>query len=216
MGMTPEVLAQIFEPYFTTKGANGTGLGLSSVYGIIKQTGGFIWCESEPGEGTTFKIFLRPAKGATVAPSGEAPKGVAAPVAGGAETILVVDDERAVRELLVHILRSRGYHVIPANNAKSALEVLANEGQKVDLVVSDIVMPGMSGTRLVEDIQLRWPSIKLLLVSGHAHGVALKPDSTARKVPLLGKPFLPARLEAMVRDILDGVELRRQPDVQPE
>ena len=116
----------------------------------------------------------------------------------------------------MHILRGRGYRVIPAPDAKSALDVLDNPEHTVDLVVSDIVMPGMSGTRLVEDIQRRWPSIKLLLVSGHAHGVALKPDSTARKVPLLGKPFLPARLEAMVRDILDGVELRRKPDVQPE
>jgi len=94
--------------------------------------------------------------------------------------------------------------------------VLENPAYHVDLVVSDIVMPGMSGTRLVEDIQRRWPSIKLLLVSGHSQGVALKPDSTARTVPLLGKPFLPARLEAIVRDILDGAEVRRSTTVQPE
>jgi signal transduction histidine kinase/CheY-like chemotaxis protein len=214
-GMTPEILAQIFEPYFTTKGAGGTGLGLSSVYGIIKQTGGFIWCQSEPGVGTTFKIYLRPAGGA-VAPSAPAPDAAAPQVAGGVETILVVDDERAVRELLVHILRGRGYHVLPATDATTALDVLENPAYDVDLVVSDIVMPGMSGTRLVEDIQRRWPSIKLLLVSGHSQGVALKPDSTARTVPLLGKPFLPARLEAIVRDILDGAEVRRSTTVQPE
>ena len=213
-GMTPEVLRQIFEPYFTTKGTNGTGLGLSSVYGIIKQTGGFIWCHSELGKGTAFRIYLKPIAGATDAkPAAESAVDA---VAGGAETILVVDDERAVRELLTIILRGRGYSVIPASDAKTALEVLGSPDQRIDLVVSDIVMHGMSGTRLVEEIQTRWPTTKLLFVSGYSQGVALNPDSSARKVPLLGKPFTPVRLEAMVRDILDGVEGRRQPVVQPE
>jgi CheY-like chemotaxis protein len=213
-GMTPEVLRQIFEPYFTTKGSNGTGLGLSSVYGIIKQTGGFIWCDSELGKGTTFKIYLRPAAGAASSkPAADSPVDA---IAGGAETILVVDDERAVRELLTTILRGRGYTVIPAGDAKTALEVLGSPEHRIDLVVSDIVMHGMSGTRLVEEIQLRWPAMKLLFVSGYSQGVALNPDSSARKVPLLGKPFTPVRLEAMVRNILDGVEVRRHPVVQPE
>jgi DNA-binding NtrC family response regulator len=87
--------------------------------------------------------------------------------------------------------------------------VLSRQEQRIDLVISDIVMPGMSGTRLVEDIQKRWPAIKLLLVSGHSDGVAMNPDSGARKVPLLGKPFTPVRLENMVRDLLDGADLRR-------
>jgi two-component system, cell cycle sensor histidine kinase and response regulator CckA len=212
-GMPPEVLRQIFEPYFTTKGSNGTGLGLSSVYGIIKQTGGFIWCHSQPGEGTTFKIYLRPAAAAAAAE--RAPDAAADAVAGGAESILVVDDERAVRELLTMILRGRGYSVIPAGDAKTALDVLSSD-QHVDLVVSDIVMHGMSGTRLVEEIQSRWPAMKLLFVSGYSQGVALNPESSARKVPLLGKPFTPSRLEAMVRDILDGIEVRRNSAVQPE
>jgi signal transduction histidine kinase/CheY-like chemotaxis protein len=213
-GMTPEVLRQIFEPYFTTKGSGGTGLGLSSVYGIIKQSGGYIWCDSQPGAGTTFKIYLRPARG--VAEPQPAADTTAIPARGGVETVLVVDDERAVRELLTIILRGRGYTVIPAGDAKTALDVLSAPDQPVDLVVSDVVMPGMSGTRLIEDIQARWPGVKLLLVSGHSNGVALNPDSTARKVPLLGKPFTPLRLETMVRDILDGVEVRPRPVVQPE
>ena len=95
-------------------------------------------------------------------------------------------------------------------------EVLDSQDQHVDLVVSDIVMHGMSGTRLVEEIQSRWPAMKLLFVSGYSQGVALNPESSARKVPLLGKPFTPVRLEAMVRNILDGVEVRRHPVVQPE
>jgi two-component system cell cycle sensor histidine kinase/response regulator CckA len=130
--------------------------------------------------------------------------------------VLVVDDERAVRDLLTMILRSRGYTVIPAGDAKTALAVLSSADTHIDLVVSEIVMHGMSGTRLVEEIQSRWPSMKLLFVSGYSQGVALQPDSSARKVPLLGKPFTPLRLERMVRDILDGVELRRNPVVQPE
>jgi two-component system, cell cycle sensor histidine kinase and response regulator CckA len=213
-GMAPEVLRQIFEPYFTTKGSNGTGLGLSSVYGIIKQTGGFIWCDSELGKGTRFKIYLRPVAGAASnKPTADSP---ADAIAGGAETILVVDDERAVRELLTIILRGRGYTVIPATDARTALEVLGSPDQHIDLVVSDIVMHGMSGTRLVEEIQSRWPAMKLLFVSGYSQGVALNPESSARKVPLLGKPFTPVRLEAMVRNILDGAEVRRHPVVQPE
>jgi signal transduction histidine kinase len=213
-GMTPEILRQIFEPYFTTKGSNGTGLGLSSVYGIIKQTGGYIWCHSQPGKGTTFKIYLRPVAGsAEEKPSADAPMDN---IAGGAETILVVDDERAVRELLTMILRGRGYNVIPASDAKTALGVLSSPDQRIDLVVSDIVMHGMSGTRLVEEIQSRWPATKLLFVSGYSQGVALNPESSARKVPLLGKPFTPVRLEAMVRKILDGVEVRRHPVLKPE
>ena len=213
-GMPPEILAHIFEPFFTTKGANGTGLGLSSVYGIVKQTGGFIWCRSTPGEGTTFTIYLRPAKG--VPKDQAAAESPNAQVAGGAETILVVDDERAVRELLTQILRARGYNVMPAADARTALELLTTQHEAIDLVISDIVMNGMSGTRLVEEIQVKWPDKKLLLVSGFSQGVALQPESGARKVPLLGKPFTPSRLEKIVRDILDGAELRRSPVVQPE
>jgi signal transduction histidine kinase len=211
-GMSPDVLEHIFEPFFTTKGSGGTGLGLSSVYGIIKQTGGFIWCQSAPGEGTTFRIYLRPAAGAPDAAPAPPDEPSSAP-AGGTETILVVDDERGVRALLTQILRNRGYNVIPAGDAKTALEVL--DTQAVDLVISDVVMHGMSGTRLVEEVLGRWPSVKMLLVSGYSQGVALQPDSIARKVPLLGKPFTPVRLEAIVRDILDGVEVKRPP-VQPE
>ena len=213
-GMAPDILQHIFEPFFTTKGTGGTGLGLASVYGIVKQTGGFIWCRSTPGEGTTFTIYLRPAKGAAIAP--QAPDAMTAPVAGGTETVLVVDDERGVRLLLTQILKNRGYTVIPAADAKTALEALSAPDQQIDLVVSDIVMQGMSGTRLVEEIQLRWPTMKLLLVSGYSRGVALPPGSGAGKVPLLGKPFTPKRLEAIVRDILDGVEVRRTPARAPE
>ena len=213
-GMKPDILQHIFEPFFTTKGSGGTGLGLASVYGIVKQTGGFIWCHSTPGEGTTFTIYFRPAKGAAVAP--QAPDAMTAPVAGGTETVLVVDDERGVRLLLTQILRNRGYTVIPAADAKTALEALGAPDQQIDLVVSDIVLQGMSGTRLVEEIQLRWPTMKLLLVSGYSRGVALPPGSGAGKVPLLGKPFTPKRLEAIVRDILDGVEVRRMPARAPE
>jgi signal transduction histidine kinase len=214
-GIELGVLPHIFEPYFTTKGLGGTGLGLSSAYGIIKQTGGYIWCHSQPGAGTAFKIYLRPGTGVSVPDARASAADPPVLVNGGTETILVVDDEPAVLKLMTKVLRGPGYHVIPAPDAKTAIGLLSAPNQHVDLVVSDVVMPGMSGTRLAEVIHERWPWIKVLFVSGYSQGVDLAPDSSARAVPLLGKPFTPTRLGAMVRDILDGVGVRRSP-VQPE
>ena len=140
VGMPPDVLSQIFEPFFTTKGNRGTGLGLSSVYGIVKQSGGYIWCDSTPGQGTTFTIYLKPAAGA---PEAEAPGTRRQPerAPGGEERVLVVDDEPAVRRLLARILRSRGYDVFETEDAHSALAFMGSATRQMDLVVTDIVMP---------------------------------------------------------------------------
>ena len=202
-GMTPEIQAHIFEPFFTTKGNAGTGLGLSSVYGIVKQSGGFIWCHSEPGKGTTFKIYFRPAKEADV-PAPVAPEATLEPARGGAESILVVDDEPGVRKLLARILRTRGYTVHEAQDGASALAFLEGSAGTIQLVVSDIVMPGMSGTKLADEIHSRWPTLKLMFVSGYPQDAALQ-SGAAAGVPVLGKPFTPARIASMVRDLLDGV-----------
>jgi CheY-like chemotaxis protein len=199
--MTPELQAHIFEPFFTTKGNAGTGLGLSSVYGIVKQSGGFIWCDSEPGAGTTFKIYFRPAKGEVEAPA--APEIVTEPARGGIERVLVVDDEPGVRKLLVRILRSRGYDVSEAEDGAAALAFMDTSGDTIDLVVTDIVMPGMSGTKLAEELRSRWPDIKLMFVSGYPQDAALATGIAAR-IPVLGKPFTPARIATLVRDLLDG------------
>jgi signal transduction histidine kinase len=211
-GMPPEVLSQIFEPFFTTKGNRGTGLGLSSVYGIVKQSGGFIWCDSTPGQGTTFTIYLRPAAGdatpeVPLEPTEERAK-------GGEERVLVVDDEPSVRRLLARILRSRGYDVFETEDAQSALAFMSSADRPMDLVVTDVVMPKMSGVRLAEEIRTRWPSVKVLFVSGFPHadtlpsfpqGDTLPTSQMVSGIPLLGKPFTPDQIETMVRGLLDGV-----------
>jgi CheY-like chemotaxis protein len=202
VGMPPDVLSQIFEPFFTTKGNSGTGLGLSSVYGIVKQSGGYIWCDSTPGQGTTFTIYLRPAAGiaepeAPLTPSDERPR-------GGEERVLVVDDEPAVRRLLARILRTRGYDVFETEDAQSALAFMSSADRQMDLVVTDIVMPRMNGVRLAEEIRARWPAVKMLFVSGFPHGDAL-PTGPMAAIPLLGKPFTPDEIETAVRELLDGV-----------
>jgi signal transduction histidine kinase/ActR/RegA family two-component response regulator len=199
-GMPPDVLSQIFEPFFTTKGNRGTGLGLSSVYGIVKQSGGYIWCDSTPGQGTTFTIYLKPAAGVA---DTEAPNTPQERAAGGEERVLVVDDEPAVRRLLARILRSRGYDVFEAEDGQSALAFLSSANRPMDLVVSDIVMPSMSGVRLAEQIRAQWPSVKILFVSGFPTSDAL-PSSETSSIPLLGKPFTPDEIESKVRELLDS------------
>ena len=200
VGMAPEVLSQIFEPFFTTKGNRGTGLGLSSVYGIVKQSGGYIWCDSTPGQGTTFTIYLKPAAGTAASETPHAPQERAA---GGEERVLVVDDEPAVRRLLARILRSRGYDVFETEDAQSALAFLSSATRPMDLVVTDIVMPSMSGVRLAELIRAKWPSVKILFVSGFPAADALS-ASEIPSMALLGKPFTPDEIEAKVRELLDG------------
>ncbi len=200
-GMPPDVLSQIFEPFFTTKGNRGTGLGLSSVYGIVKQSGGYIWCDSAPGQGTTFTIYLKPAAGIaeTEVPHTQPQERAA----GGEERVLVVDDEPAVRKLLARILRSRGYDVFETEDAHSALALMNSANKPMDLVVTDIVMPSMSGVRLAEQIRAQWPSVKILFVSGFPSADAI-PASELPYSALLGKPFTPDEIEAKVRELLDG------------
>jgi signal transduction histidine kinase/ActR/RegA family two-component response regulator len=200
VGMPPEVLAQIFEPFFTTKGSRGTGLGLSSVYGIVKQSGGYIWCDSTPGQGTTFTIYLRPAAGSAEAEAPHAPQERAA---GGEERVLVVDDEPAVRRLLARILRSRGYDVFETEDGHSALAFMSSTNRQMDLVVTDVVMSSMSGVRLAEQIRAKWPAVKILFVSGFPTSDAL-PAAGSQSIPILGKPFTPDQIEAKVRELLDG------------
>ena len=203
-GMPPEVLAHIFEPFFTTKGSKGTGLGLSSVYGIVKQSGGFIWCDSSPGQGATFTIYLRPAPRAEKV---EAPV-VREPETArrGDERVLVVDDEPGVRKLLARILRQQGYDVFETEDGASALALLNSTNRQMDLVVTDLVMPKMSGTRLAEEIQTRWPAVKLLFVSGFPRGDSRQANASGRvaNVPVLHKPFTSHQIEKTVRDVLDA------------
>ncbi|RUX00254.1 response regulator, partial [Mesorhizobium sp. M2A.F.Ca.ET.037.01.1.1] len=215
-GIAPDVLKKIFEPFFTTKEVGkGTGLGLSMVYGIIKQTGGFIFCDSEIGKGTVFRIFL-PRHIAEVkkqAEPGAAPAAVAAAPAkpadtakdlSGSATVLLVEDEDAVRMGGVRALMSRGYTVHEASSGVEALEVFEALGGKVDIVVSDVVMPEMDGPTLLGELRKRQPDIKFVFVSGYAEDAFAKNLPADAHFGFLPKPFSLKQLATIVKDVLES------------
>ena len=200
-GMTEETMSHLFEPFFTTKGpGKGTGLGLATCHGIVKQNGGHIWVHSELGQGTTVTTLLP-----QVTPHARPADGVATLQAPstGTETILVVEDETSVRRLLVLGLRSHGYTVLHAANAADALEIAAR-APVLDMLVSDVIMPGMRGPELAARLSQVRPAAKLLLMSGHTDTMEAFRDPEGRPIQLLQKPFTPERLARKVREILDG------------
>jgi PAS domain S-box-containing protein len=200
-GMSAEVQSHLFEPFFTTKPqGEGTGLGLATCHGIVEQSGGYIWVHSEPGVGTEITILLPVAEGVE-SPIGEA--SVPLPPPTGTESVLVVEDDASVRRLAVLGLSSNGYAVLEAANAGEALEIGAGTAS-IDLLVSDVVMPGMRGPELAERMRVMRPSIRLLLVSGHAETSEAFRDGDSRVIQLLPKPFTPERLARKVREILDA------------
>jgi PAS domain S-box-containing protein len=200
-GMTPEVKSRLFEPFFTTKPATqNTGLGLATVYGIVVQSGGYIWVESELEKGTTFMIcFPRvAAEDETAVPVAE-PAGTA----GGSETILLVEDEIAVRSVAARVLLNQGYTVLEAANGEEALAVLEKAEGKVDLVLTDVVMPDMGGLQLAGQVQSRWPGLKLVYMSGYSEGDKLQPEMEDPQSVFLQKPFSAESLTVRVREVLD-------------
>ncbi|GAB4253515.1 response regulator [Deferrisoma sp.] len=200
-GMDEETLGHIFEPFFTTKEeGKGTGLGLATVYGIVKQSGGHIWVYSEPGRGTTFKIYL-PRAEAEARPDARARP--AAPPEGGRGRILVVEDEPAIRELLGTMLTQLGYDVTLAANGGEALLLVEEKGLRPDLVLTDVVMPHMSGKELVERLRQNRPDLRALFMSGYT-GAALPPGVLGEGVPFLPKPFTLRGLADAVRNALSG------------
>ena len=214
-GIAPDVLKKIFEPFFTTKEVGkGTGLGLSMVYGIIKQTGGFIYCDSEVGKGTIFRIFL-PRHVAEVRRAGEPADtaGVAAAPAksadivkdlSGSATVLLVEDEDAVRMGGVRALTSRGYTVHEASSGVEALEIFEALGGRVDIVVSDVVMPEMDGPTLLGELRKRQPDIKFVFVSGYAEDAFAKNLPADAHFGFLPKPFSLKQLATIVKDVLES------------
>jgi len=200
-GMSAETKAHIFEPFFTTKEVGkGTGLGLATVYGVVKQSGGFIWVESSPGKGATFEIYL-PQAVETTADAEKAPKAAALPRGSG--TILVVEDEAGVRELACEFLKISGYSVLEAHNGMEALVVAGRHTGPIHLVVSDMVMPRMGGAELAEKIQSVRPGVKMLLMSGYTD-YAGKEGAKAVQAVMLAKPFSQASLVEAVREALEG------------
>jgi PAS domain S-box-containing protein len=201
-GIPPEVKAHLFEPFFTTKGVGkGTGLGLATVFGIVKQSGGDITVESEPGKGATFTVIL---------PSQPAPRqrgGSSASfraVLRGTETVLVVEDEDAVRRIVKIALESAGYRVIEARNGPEALEAARTHSGEIQLVVTDVVMPKMSGRELVERIVKDHPGVRILYISGYMDDAVMRHGIVESGVAFLQKPFTPLALARKVREVFDG------------
>jgi two-component system cell cycle sensor histidine kinase/response regulator CckA len=201
-GMDAETLKHIFEPFFTTKGlGKGTGIGLATVYGIIKQSGGNIVVSSEVGKGTTFRIYL-PAEAASLETRFERP---AKEVAGGPETILVVEDEPDLRELICTFLKNYGYRVLEAVDVQQALQIAKTFGEPIQLTLTDVVMPGMSGREMVEQIQSVRPGMKVVYMTGYTDDIVVHHKVLEPGVSLLQKPFTRTDLAKKVRSVLDGV-----------
>jgi two-component system cell cycle sensor histidine kinase/response regulator CckA len=200
-GMDAETKARIFEPFFTTKQVGrGTGLGLSTVYGIVKQSGGQVLVQSELGHGTTFRVYL-PRVAGTAGPTPESR--VSAESLQGTETILLVEDEDAVRDLACRALEGFGYSVISARSGKEALEVCGRQTAMPDLLVTDVVMPQMSGPDLARALSALCPRMKILYISGYV-GDAFSSGTVLRGIDLLPKPFTPERLAMKVREVLSA------------
>ncbi len=208
-GMDAALRARIFEPFFTTKGPNrGTGLGLSTVQGIVRQGGGEITVESEPGAGTTFIILLPRAREPLALPRSRNGTGAAAPPASGTPAILLVEDEDAVRRLVGRILGEAGRHVIVAPTPALGLEILARDDARdgaIALLISDLVMPGMDGVELARRARAMRPTLPILFVSGYGEEAVARHDLPA-DAAILEKPFTPRELEARVRALLAGSE----------
>ncbi|HEX6408144.1 MAG TPA: PAS domain-containing protein [Gemmatimonadales bacterium] len=201
-GMSPEVKARLFEPFFTTKPVTqNTGLGLATVYGIVAQSGGYIWVDSEPERGTTFKICLP-----RVEPEDElAPTPLEPSRPGrGCEHILLVEDEDAVRSVAARVLLNQGYTVIQARNGEEALDLLSELGDGIDLVLTDVVMPDMGGLALAEKLKATKPELRLLYMSGYSEADKLQPGMNNFQFPFLQKPFSAESLIVKVREVLDA------------
>ncbi len=201
-GMDPQVLAQIFEPFFTTKQRDkGVGLGLAMVYGIVKQSGGWIWVESSPGTGATFRMYL-PATRAQVRSDIREPHQTPTTAAG--ETIMLVEDQPEVRRLAARVLRGRGYDVLEASGGEEALALAAAHRGRLHLLVTDVVMPGMKGPEVAARLVAARPGLPVLYVSGYADEVLGPREDLLAQGMLLLKPFSPETLSARVRELLDG------------
>jgi signal transduction histidine kinase len=199
-GMSPETKAHIFEPFFTTKEVGkGTGLGLATVYGVVKQSGGFVWVDSVLGHGTTFEIYLPQSADTAAKPDKDA---TPLPVARGSETILVVEDETDVRELTCEFLKVSGFSVLSARNGIEALELLTQFSGRIHLALSDVIMPKMGGFELIDRLRTVRPDTKVLLMSGYSEYSSGPKDPSVAHIPILQKPFSRPSLIEKVRDTL--------------
>jgi PAS domain S-box-containing protein len=204
VGMDDQTREHIFEPFYTTKAiGKGTGLGLSSAYGIVKNHGGHIHCLSKPGQGTTFNIYLPALREALAQPASESP-GPGQEGVKGTETILLVDDDAALRQLGERVLRRMGYQVVTAASGEEALEIHGLRGDQLDLVIMDLGMPGMGGHRAIGELLARHPTVKVIVASGYAAHDQVRASLEAGAVGYVAKPFKRSELLATIRGVLDG------------
>jgi two-component system cell cycle sensor histidine kinase/response regulator CckA len=200
-GMNQETLGRVFEPFFTTKGVGeGTGLGLSTVYGIVKQSGGFIWAYSEPGLGTTFKLYFPLIEPVEV--PGEVP--VPSEPGHGEEIVLIAEDEPMVRNIMARTLRDSGYTVLEASSGREALEWLERRGGEVNLVVADVVMPGMGGREMTARLAERWPKVPILFTSGYTGLDVVRRGLLEEGREFIQKPLAPEELIGKVRQLVSA------------
>jgi CheY-like chemotaxis protein len=202
VGMNAEVRQHLFEPFFTTKpSGQGTGLGLATCYGIVKRHGGYIWPYSEEGQGTTIKIYLpqveEPAEARGRAGQSDQPR-------QGTEVVLLVEDDSAVRALAGRVLRVHGYTVLEAANGAEALRIGQAHAGPIDLVLTDVVMPRMSGKELATQLAAQRPAVKMVFMSGYTDNALFHHGQLEGDVEFLHKPFTPAALAGIVRRVLDG------------
>jgi CheY-like chemotaxis protein len=200
-GMTPETHERIFEPFFTTKEmGRGTGLGLSTVYGIVKQSGGHIWTYTEVGHGTTFKIYLPRTE---EAPDSDPSRRASASSISGNESILLVEDDQTLRELANSILTSCGYSVLAARDAQEALQICEQRSSSIHLLLTDVIMPGISGRALAQVLLAKNANIKILYMSGYTENAIVHHGVLGPGTHFLQKPFTPSILAGKVREVLD-------------
>ena len=206
-GIARELIQKIFEPFFSTKEVgSGTGLGLATCYGIVKQTGGYIYVSSRPGEGTKFSLFFKRyiADAAAVAETAESAERAGTDDLTGKGTILLVEDETPVRIFAARALRNKGYTVLEADCGETALEVMEKEGANVNAIVTDVIMPGMNGPAMIEELSKTYPDIKVVFMSGYAEDAFIKSYGTEREFNFLPKPFTLKQLAAKVKEVMAG------------
>ena len=205
-GMDAATRARVFEPFFTTKDVGkGTGLGLAMVYGTVRQSGGYIFVDSEPRRGTTFRVYFRPAEGEAHAPTSPA----LLDARPAAATVLVVEDEPPVRNLVVTTLRRKGYRVLHAASAAEALKVARAEGGAIDLLLTDVSMPGASGLELARTLAAERPGMRIVVMSGFTEET-LNLAEFGVSAALIQKPFAPAELQRRIAELLGESPAARQ------
>jgi CheY-like chemotaxis protein len=202
MGMSAETLIHIFEPFFTTKElGKGTGLGLATVYGVVKQSGGYICVDSVIGHGSSFKVYLPLIEELVHAPEAAAP---ATDSFRGSETVLVVEDADALRKLSVTLLEEHGYQVLSAANGAAALELAQQDNRSIDLLLTDVIMPGLGGHALAGRMEALRPGLKVLYMSGYTDSSIAQHGVLEAGISLLHKPFTEEELVRKIREVLDA------------